>query len=93
MESRPILTESGRNRSMREYLEKSEGQNKLPPSFFLAMAAGAAALSLGLSYSRRRRNLANFTAQMIPTFLLLGIYNKIANDNESRKSESHSILH
>lgn len=93
MESGSILTESGRNKPLREYLTKSEVRKEIPSSFFLALAAGATALSLGLSLSQKRRNLAIFTAQMVPAILLLGIYENIANPRKSSKTGSQSLLH
>ena len=95
MDSGPILTESGRNKSMRESLEKKRGERtkEMPASFFLVLAGGIVALSLGLAVSRRKRSWANFVGQWVPTILLLGIYDKIAKAQETKKLESHSVFH
>jgi hypothetical protein len=49
---------------------------KLPSDLFLWAAVGAISASLALQYSRRR-HLSLFVGQWAPTFLLLGIYNKL----------------
>ncbi|MGZ3788992.1 MAG: hypothetical protein ACXVLQ_10735 [Bacteriovorax sp.] len=95
MESRPILSDSGRTKSTREgSLTKSERKtSKIPSSIFLALAGGAFALSLGLAVSRRKKSWANFTGLWVPTILLLGIYDRIVNTQASNKEEPYSILH
>ena len=49
---------------------------KLPSDTFLWAAAGAIAGSLTLLMLGKTRH-ANFVGQWVPTFLLLGLYNKI----------------
>ena len=49
---------------------------KLPSDLFLWAAAGSIGLSLGLQLLGRQ-HISNFVGQWAPTFLLLGIYNKI----------------
>lgn len=63
---------------------------KLPSTFFLALAGGAIALSLGFAATRERKGMANFVGQWVPTLLLLGIYNKIVKTHGSEKQESSS---
>lgn len=96
MESGPILTESGRAKSMRESSLTKAIQRRtssLPPSLFLALAGGAIALSLGLAVSQKKRSWASFAGLWAPTFLLLGIYNKISKIQSSEKIDPRSILH
>lgn len=50
---------------------------KIPSVFFLSLALGSVALSAGLALSKRTRPGANFVGLWAPTFLLLGIYNKL----------------
>ncbi|MDD4974358.1 MAG: hypothetical protein PHY93_08390 [Bacteriovorax sp.] len=95
MNSNSILTKSGRNKSMSEakvtksIAKKSEN---IPVSVFLAMAAGAAALSIGLAMNRKR-SWAIVVGQWIPSILLLGIYNKVANTQTLEKTDNQSLLH
>lgn len=50
---------------------------KIPSVFFLTLAVGSMALSATLAVSTKRKDLANFVGLWAPTFLLLGLYNKI----------------
>ncbi len=49
---------------------------KLPSDLFLWAAVGSMGLSLSLQLLGRS-HLSNFVGQWAPTFLLLGVYNKI----------------
>jgi hypothetical protein len=94
-----VLTESGRNKSMAEGREDKvtkaieKETSKIPSTIFLALAGGAIALSLGLALSKKEKKWANFTGLWAPTFLLLGIYNKIVKTHGSDKADSRSFLH
>ena len=55
-------------------LDKVTGQ--LPSDTFLWLAYGAIAVSLGLRLMGRRHD-ALFVGQWAPTFLILGLYNKL----------------
>lgn len=57
-----------------------EQTSKIPSMFFLGLAGGAAALSLGLKLSGHESKTANFVGMWVPTILLLGIYNKIVKE-------------
>lgn len=54
----------------------------IPSSTYLAIAVGAMAVSLVAQLTGRGK-WGNFIAQWVPTWLLLGVYNKIA------KTEGH----
>ena len=58
---------------------------KIPSVFFLGCAIGSMAASLGLEFSGRKQ-LGNFVGQWVPTFLILGLYNKLV------KLEGHGYL-
>jgi hypothetical protein len=49
---------------------------RIPAVFFLGCAIGAMAGSLGLEMTGRKQ-LGNFVGQWVPTFLILGLYNKL----------------
>jgi hypothetical protein len=49
---------------------------RIPSDFFLWLACGSIALSLG-SYLMNKKSCAMFVGQWVPTFLLFGVYNKI----------------
>lgn len=96
MNTGSLLTESGRNKSLKEgkttkAIEKHTAA--LPSGLFLAVAGGALALSLGLAMSKKQRNWANFVGQWVPTILLLGVYDKIVKTHGSDKEDNKSLLH
>jgi hypothetical protein len=49
---------------------------EIPSVAFLGIAA-ASVLGAVVSYARGRKQLANFVGEWVPTFLLLGLYNRI----------------
>lgn len=62
--------------------------SKIPSIAFLAFAAGSMALALGLAVRSERKGWANFVGLWAPTFLLLGIYNKIVKTHGSDTHEA-----
>lgn len=50
---------------------------KIPSVTFLSFAIGSIILSGGLAIFSERKSYANFVGLWVPTFLLLGIYNKL----------------
>ena len=50
---------------------------KIPSGFFLNLALAGIALSAGLALNKRTRPAASFVGLWPPTFLLLGLYNKL----------------
>ncbi len=61
---------------------------KLPSDTFLWLALGSIAASLTLKMTDRDRD-ALFVGQWAPTFLLLGIYNKLVKQLGSDRTENH----
>jgi hypothetical protein len=55
------------------------GTQHIPSAAFLGVAA-ASVLGAVVSYATGRKQLANFVGEWVPTFLLLGIYNKIVKE-------------
>ena len=72
------------------FLAKSfeEQTAKLPSDTFLWLAFGSIAASLTLKISGREKD-ALFVGQWAPTFLLLGVYNKLVKQLGSDRSESN----
>lgn len=96
MESNPILSESGRNKSMHERKGADVIEKKLeqvPTSIFWALAGGAVALALGLAVSKNKKGWANFVGQWVPTILLLGVYSKMSKNSDTDKQAKQSFLH
>ncbi|HEY0368958.1 MAG TPA: hypothetical protein VGC85_05130 [Chthoniobacterales bacterium] len=60
---------------------------KLPSDTFLWLALGSIAASLTLKTTGRDKD-ALFVGQWAPTFLLLGIYNKLVKQHGSDRSEN-----
>lgn len=58
---------------------------KLPSTFYLILAGGAVALSLGLAVTQKRKGWANFVGEWVPSLLILGLYNKIVKTQGSDK--------
>jgi hypothetical protein len=56
---------------------------KIPSVFFLNLGLASVVLSAVLAIFRGRREDANFVGLWAPTFLLLGIYNKLVKIEES----------
>ena len=51
---------------------------KIPSVFFLSLGLAAIAASASIALmGERRRKTANFIGLWVPTFLLLGVYNKL----------------
>ncbi len=56
---------------------------KLPSDTFLFAAIGAAAVSLGFKLMKNDRN-ASFVGQWVAPILLMGVYNKLVKQEESK---------
>ena len=71
------------------FLAKSieEQTAKLPSDTFLWLALGSIGASLALKISGREKD-ALFVGQWAPTFLLLGIYNKLVKQLGSDRTEN-----
>lgn len=65
---------------------------KVPSVGYLALALGSMAISAGLAAFSRRRSLANFVGLLGPSFLLMGIYNKLVK-LEGHDSIDHARMH
>ena len=63
--------------------------SKIPSGVYLAFAIGSMAMSGALALTSKRKDLANFVGLWAPSFLLLGLYNKIVKnlgpDSQSEK--------
>ncbi|MBA3883469.1 MAG: hypothetical protein H0X73_12375 [Chthoniobacterales bacterium] len=86
--SRPSATDM-KNRE--GFLAKSieEQTAKLPSDTFLWLALGSIATSLTLKVSGRDKD-ALFVGQWAPTFLLLGVYNKLVKQLGSDQTENRA---
>ncbi len=54
---------------------------------YLGLALGAMAHSIGLAVVKERKDFANFVGLWVPSFLLLGIYNKIVKTEGSDQQD------
>ena len=50
---------------------------QVPSLGYLSLALGSMALSAGLAMFTNKRGLANFVGLWVPSFMLIGIYNKL----------------
>ena len=62
---------------------------KLPSDTFLWAALGSIGLSLGLQMAGKKE-MSNFVGQWAPTFLILGLYNKLVKVHGSDSEHSHT---
>ena len=62
--------------------------SKIPSGAYLAMAVGSMALSAAFAVSPKRKGMANFVGLWAPTFLMLGIYNKIVKTQGSDSQDA-----
>jgi len=76
---RPSVTEDEVTKSIERYTAS------IPSSAYLAVAMGAIGLSLVARLSGKGK-WGNFIAQWVPTWLILGLYNKVV------KTEGHDHL-
>ena len=69
-----LITEKQKEGPVARAIE--EKTSRIPSDLFLWAALGSIGVSLALGIARRGK-AANFVGQWVPTFLLLGVYNKI----------------
>ena len=62
-------------------IEKVTAQ--IPSVGYLGLALGSMALSIAFAFVKERKDIANFVGLWVPSFLLLGIYNKIVKTEGS----------
>ena len=81
---RPDMTEDTVTKTIERYTAA------IPSSAYLAVAIGAIGLSLAAQLGGRGK-WGNFIAQWVPTWLLLGLYNKIVKtEGHDRQDRGHS---
>ncbi len=61
---------------------------KAPSITWLGFAVGSMAVSAGLQLFTEKKELANFIGMWAPSFLMIGIYNKIVKVQGSDRTES-----
>jgi len=66
--------------------------SKVPSIFYLGLAVASMAVSFGLASTQNRKGLANFIGLWAPTFLIMGLYNKIVKTHGSDSKHS-AMLH
>lgn len=66
---------------------------RVPSLGYLGLALGSMAISAGLALMTRRKTMANFVGLWVPSFLLMGIYNKLVklegSDYQTRPENLH----
>ena len=65
---------------------------KVPSVGYLVLAIGSMALSAGLATFTQKRGLANFVGLWVPSFMLIGIYNKLVK-LEGHDAIDHARVH
>jgi len=78
-------SQDDRERVLAKTIEKQTA--KLPSDIFLWLALGSIAASLTLKISGRQKD-ALFVGQWAPTFLVLGVYNKLVKQLGSDRAEN-----
>ncbi len=70
-----------------------EQRTSMVPSIgYLGLAIGSIAVSLGLMLSGRKA-VANFVGQWAPTFLIIGLYNKLVKVEREVLGETRRTTH
>jgi len=64
--------------------------SKIPSLFYLGLAVASMAVSFSLAASKERKGLANFVGLWAPSFMIMGLYNKIV---KTHGSDSKHVLH
>lgn len=59
-----------------QHKEREIAQN-VPPSLFVTFALGSMVVSATLAVFARQKEIANFIGLWAPSFLLIGVYNKL----------------
>ncbi len=66
---------------------------RVPSVGYLGLALGSMALSAGLAMVSQRKTMANFVGLWVPSFLLMGIYNKLVklegSDSQTRPHQQN----
>ncbi|MFN8792603.1 MAG: hypothetical protein ACK5Y2_14200 [Bdellovibrionales bacterium] len=60
---------------------------KIPSITFLNLALASMAVSAGFAFLTNRKGLANFIGLWAPSFLILGLYNKLVKVEGSDRTE------
>lgn len=69
------MNEDHQEGKMTKAIEKQT--SKIPSGVFLALAIGAMAASAAFAAASKRKDMATFVGLWAPSFLMLGLYNKI----------------
>jgi hypothetical protein len=84
--SAPRATEGGMTKKIESVTAK------VPSLGYLGLAIGSMALSAALAAFSERKTLANFVGLWVPSFMLMGIYNKLVK-LEGSDFETNPNLH
>jgi hypothetical protein len=66
---------------------------KVPSMGYLSLALGSMALSAGIALFSERKALANFVGLWVPSFMLVGIYNKLVKLEGNDAFNKPATLH
>lgn len=76
----------GRNYEEGRITRQLERQTaRIPSGSYLSMAIGSMLISAGLATFARKKEFANFVGLWAPSFLLIGIYNKLVKLEEQSR--------
>jgi hypothetical protein len=67
---------------------------KVPSMGYLTLALGSMAISASIAAFTQKKSLANFVGLWVPSFMMIGIYNKLVKlEGNDRFSNPASSLH
>ena len=72
-------------------LKLEQQTSKLPSASWLGLAVGSMFISAGLAIFSERKEFANFVGLWAPSFLLIGIYNKIVKIEQGAEQKSSTL--
>ncbi len=67
--------------------------SKITSGGYMSLALGSLALSAAIAAFSKRKSMANFVGLWVPTLMLVGIYNKLTQTEDSVSTRSQKNLH
>jgi len=61
---------------------------KIPPHVFVGLALGSMVVSAAIAIFAKKRETANFVGLWAPSFLLIGIYDKLTRLEETEETQA-----
>jgi hypothetical protein len=80
------ITEKKKPEEGRVTQEVEKQTGKVPSMVWLGLAVGSMAVSAGIELFAKKKEIGNFVGLWAPSFLLMGIYNKLVKEEYQQKA-------